>query len=101
VFTPLARHEVLSIAQLQLDRLVETARGLGKTLTITPEAVEAIVREGFSLAYGARYLKRVIDDRVKIPLSQLWSVGQSFRVDAIDGVVSVEATEVAAEAALC
>ena len=101
VFAPLARHEVLTIAQLQLDRLVETARGLGKTIEITPEAVEAIVREGFSLAYGARYLKRVIDDKVKIPLSQQWSSGQAFRVDAIDGTVSVEATAVPAEAAVC
>ena len=74
---------------------------LGKTVEITPEAVDAIVREGFSLAYGARFLKRVIDDRVKIPLSQLWSSGQSFRVDAIDGAVTVEVTGVAAEPALC
>jgi ATP-dependent Clp protease ATP-binding subunit ClpC len=101
VFSPLSRQEVLTIAQTHLDRLAATANGMGKTLEVGPAAVDAIVREGFSLAYGARYLKRVIDDRVKIPLSQMWQAGRSFRVDVVDGVVSVEVTEVATEAAVC
>jgi ATP-dependent Clp protease ATP-binding subunit ClpA len=101
VFSPLARHEVLQIAQLQLDQLVATANALGKSLAVTPEAIDVLVHEGFSLAYGARYLKRVIDDRVKIPLSQLWPTGHSFRVHAADGAVVVEAVDFAAEAAIC
>ena len=28
--------------------------------------------QGYSLAYGARFLKRVIDDRVKLPISARW-----------------------------
>jgi ATP-dependent Clp protease ATP-binding subunit ClpA len=100
VFTPLARHEVLQIATLHLDRLIATANGLGKALVVTPEAIDVIVREGFSLAYGARYLKRVIDDRVKIPLSQIWSNGASFRVHAVEGTVYVEACD-ADVAAVC
>jgi ATP-dependent Clp protease ATP-binding subunit ClpA len=84
---------------MQLDRLVATTNGLGKSLAITPEAIDVIVRDGFSLAYGARYLKRVIDDCVKIPLSQLWSTGSTFRVTVTDGVVTVETCD--AEVAMC
>jgi ATP-dependent Clp protease ATP-binding subunit ClpA len=93
VFAPLAPHEVQQIATIHIDRLIETSRTLGKTLTVTPDAIDVIVREGFSLAYGARFLKRVIDDRVKIPLSQIWSDGVCFRVDAVDGAVVVAACD--------
>jgi hypothetical protein len=37
-------------------------------------------------------LKRVIDDRVKIPLSQIWATGEAFRVTARDNAIVVEAT---------
>jgi ATP-dependent Clp protease ATP-binding subunit ClpA len=99
VFSPLARHEVLEIATLHLDRLVATANSLGKSLEVTPEAIEIIVRDGFSLPYGARYLKRVIDDYVKIPLSQLWATGHAFRVTVTDGAVTVATCD--AEIAVC
>ena len=49
------------------------------------------MRDGFSMAYGARYLKRVIDDRVKIPLSQIWATADAFRVTARDSQIVVEA----------
>jgi len=93
VFAPLTREEVSRIAEMQFDRLAATTAACGKTLEITREALDAIVREGHSLAYGARFLKRVIDDRVKIPLSQLWGEGHRFRVAVDHGEVVVEAVE--------
>jgi hypothetical protein len=42
------------------------------------------------VTYGARFLKRVIDDRVKIPLSQLWSSAESFRVVVAGDRIVVE-----------
>jgi ATP-dependent Clp protease ATP-binding subunit ClpA len=96
VFSPLTSEEVSRIASIQLDKLSATVTARGKELAITPAAVEAIVREGHSVAYGARYLKRVIDDRVKIPLSQIWSRAVCFRVDAVDGTVTVTAVEAGA-----
>ena len=41
--------------------------------------------QGYSLAYGARFLKRVIDDRIKLPLSQHWKDGSHFEVASTDG----------------
>ena len=78
VFAPLTRDEAAPIAGIQLDRVIATAIARGKEVEITPEALDEIVREGYSLAYGARFLKRVIDDRVKIPLSQMWGAANRF-----------------------
>ena len=47
--------------------------------------------DGYSLAYGARFLKRVIDDRIKLPLSQQWKEANHFRASVKDGQVVVEA----------
>ena len=51
-------------------------------MTVEPEALEKLVTDGYSLAYGARFLKRVIDDRIKLPLSQHWKEANAFRVHA-------------------
>jgi ATP-dependent Clp protease ATP-binding subunit ClpA len=99
VFSPLTSEEVGRIARLQLDKLAATVTARGKQLEVTPAAIDQLVREGHSLAYGARYLKRVIDDRVKIPLSEIWSTAECFRVDASDGVLTVTAAGEAARAA--
>ena len=43
------------------------------------------MQDGYSLAYGARFLKRVIEDRIKLPISHLWTQGQAFVADVRDG----------------
>jgi ATP-dependent Clp protease ATP-binding subunit ClpA len=93
VFAPLTREEAAQVARIQLDRVIATAMSRGKELVITPDALDEIVRQGHSLAYGARFLKRVIDERVKIPLSRIWSQGARFRVTAVQGEIVVEATD--------
>jgi ATP-dependent Clp protease ATP-binding subunit ClpC len=90
VFAPLTKDEVAHIARVHLERIVATSKARGKQVEMTPEAVESIVRDGYSLAYGARFLKRVIDETVKIPLSQIWSSAESFRVTVVAGRVVVE-----------
>jgi ATP-dependent Clp protease ATP-binding subunit ClpC len=90
VFAPLTKDEVAQIAQVHLERIVATSKARGKQVEMTPEAVESIVREGYSLAYGARFLKRVIDETVKIPLSQIWSSAERFRVTVVADRVVVE-----------
>jgi ATP-dependent Clp protease ATP-binding subunit ClpC len=52
--------------------------------------VDVLVTEGYSMANGARFLKRVIDDRIKLPLSQKWKEASSFRATVKDGVIVVE-----------
>ena len=66
-------------------------RARGRGLSVEPEALEHIVEKGHSLAFGARFLKRAIDDLVKLPISEQWQNGHSFHVRLETGEVVVEA----------
>jgi ATP-dependent Clp protease ATP-binding subunit ClpA len=90
VFEPLTKDEVRQITLKYIDEVTATLKRWNKTLTLEPEALEQIVTDGYSLAYGARFLKRIIDDRIKLPLSQQWKLANSFRATVRDGQVVVE-----------
>ena len=91
LFQPLTKDEVRDITLKYIDEVATTLKRWNKTLTIEPEALEKLVTEGYSLAYGARFLKRVIDDRIKLPLSQQWKEGNAFKATVRDGQVVLEA----------
>jgi ATP-dependent Clp protease ATP-binding subunit ClpA len=90
VFEPLTKDEVKHIAVKYIDQVTASLKRWNKTICIEPEALEKLVSEGYSLAYGARFLKRVIDDQIKLPLSQRWKEANSFRATLKDGKVVVE-----------
>jgi ATP-dependent Clp protease ATP-binding subunit ClpA len=60
-----------------------------KRLTITEAAINRVVEQGFSPAYGARFLKRTIDEKVKLPITNLWKAFTSFVVDLVDGEIDI------------
>ncbi|MBI3493289.1 MAG: ATP-dependent Clp protease ATP-binding subunit, partial [Acidobacteria bacterium] len=90
LFAPLTKAAVRQIAQQYLDRVAATLRRFGKTLEVEPAALERLVDLGSNLAYGARFLKRVIDDHVKVPISRNWRDGTTFRAKVRGGAVVVD-----------
>jgi ATP-dependent Clp protease ATP-binding subunit ClpA len=90
LFAPLSRDDVREIAQQYLATIDRTLATAGKTFQIDDDALELLVTQGYSLAYGARFLKRVIDERVKLPISARWRESARFHVRARDGEVVVE-----------
>jgi ATP-dependent Clp protease ATP-binding subunit ClpA len=86
-FQPLTKTEVREIAIKYIDEVTATLRRWNKSVTIEPEALEKLVQEGYSLAFGARFLKRIIDDRIKLPISQSWKDTREFRVRLQDDKV--------------
>ncbi len=91
LFQPLTKDEVRDIALKYIDQVTATLKRWNKTVTIDPEALDKLVQDGYSLAYGARFLKRVIDDKIKLPLSQQWKEANSFRAVVRDDQVVIEA----------
>jgi ATP-dependent Clp protease ATP-binding subunit ClpA len=91
LFAPLTHDDVRWIAEHEIENLARTLERSGRRLDVEPHAVEQIVEDGYSLAFGARFLKRVIDDRIKLPLSQQWKETNAFRVSVRDEQVVVEA----------
>jgi len=90
LFQPLTHDEVRQIAVKYIEQVTGTLKKFNKTVTIEPDALEKLVVEGYSLAYGARFLKRVIDNRIKLPLSQRWKEANTFRVALQDDQIIVE-----------
>jgi ATP-dependent Clp protease ATP-binding subunit ClpA len=90
LFSPLAHEETREIAKQYLDSVRQVLTRADKTFIVEDAALEAIVTEGYSLQYGARYLKRVIDERVKVPVSMRWRQGSHFAVRLQDGEVVVD-----------
>jgi ATP-dependent Clp protease ATP-binding subunit ClpA len=91
LFSPLTHDEAREIASQYLLQLGLTLAKSRKTIRIDEDALEAIVTQGHSLAFGARFLKRVIDERIKLPISARWREGSDFhaRVDGAELVVDV------------
>ena len=92
IFRPLTKDEVRAIALHQITRIERTLAKSGRSLKVTPAAVEQLVTDGYSLAYGARFLKRVIEAKIKLPISQRWTEGDEFTADVRDGHVEIEVT---------
>ena len=70
VFHPLDQAEIRKIADIQLNNLRKrlAARELG--LQITESALDLLAQAGFDPVYGARPLKRAIQQQVENPLAQ-------------------------------
>jgi ATP-dependent Clp protease ATP-binding subunit ClpA len=94
IFRPLAQDEVRAITLLQVAKIEKSLAKSGRRLVVTPEAVEQLVKDGYSLAYGARFLKRVIESKIKLPISQRWTEGEEFTATVRDGQLQIEVTRV-------
>jgi ATP-dependent Clp protease ATP-binding subunit ClpB len=69
VFHPLTREDLDRIVDIQLDRLRKQLAQQEITLEVTPAAMTELASEGFDPTYGARPLKRVIQQRLQNPLA--------------------------------
>jgi ATP-dependent Clp protease ATP-binding subunit ClpB len=70
VFHPLAHAHIKHIAQIQLQRLYKRLEEHGYTATLTDAALELLGNTGFDPVYGARPLKRAIQQQIENPLAQ-------------------------------
>jgi ATP-dependent Clp protease ATP-binding subunit ClpB len=69
IFRPLGRGELTQIVDIQLRKLERQLLEAGLTLKVTDAARARLAEEGFEPAYGARPLKRVIQQRLANPLA--------------------------------
>lgn len=80
VFNPLNEGDFKKILELELNavqqHILSTVMGSQFLLKCNQDVKDLLIREGISLQYGGRELKRVIDRRLVFPLSSLLSTGQ-------------------------
>ncbi|WP_272687385.1 MULTISPECIES: ATP-dependent chaperone ClpB [Providencia] len=70
VFHPLGKEHITNIANIQLGRLYKRLEEHGYEVTASSAALEKIGEAGFDPIFGARPLKRAIQQEIENPLAQ-------------------------------
>jgi ATP-dependent Clp protease ATP-binding subunit ClpA len=90
VFSPLTMDEVREIARIYLNKMKRQMERQGKFVEITEAAVDLLTEKGYSHTYGARFLKRHIDQKVKLPITNAWKTAPRFVVDTVDSELVIK-----------
>lgn len=76
VFHPLTIENLVKIVDIQLTRLRDRLAERRIPLTLTPAALEDLARRGYDPVYGARPLKRLIQQDIETPIARLLVKGE-------------------------
>ncbi|HDR1876869.1 TPA: ATP-dependent chaperone ClpB [Pasteurella multocida] len=92
VFHPLGKENIREIATIQLARLIKRMESHGYQLHFTDTCLDFIGEVGYDPVYGARPLKRAIQQEIENPLAQQILSGkllpnQLVTIDYVDGKV--------------
>jgi len=93
VFHPLQRDQIHAIADIQLGHLRQRLADRDMVLQVSDAGLDLIAEAGFDPVYGARPLKRVIQQQLENHLahdllSGRFKGGDTIKVDVTDGVLS-------------
>jgi ATP-dependent Clp protease ATP-binding subunit ClpC len=70
IFRHLTKEDLKSVIDYELSKVRERLLDRGLAIELTDEAKEFLVRKGSNLDYGARPLRRAIEQRIEDPLSE-------------------------------
>ena len=89
IFNRITGENGIKIVDLMLGDLLERLGGRGLGIEVTPEAKGLLAKEGIDEKYGARSLRRVIQQRLEDPISEGilrgdWDDGDVIHVDCED-----------------
>jgi len=92
VFHPLGREQLHRITEIQVRYLRERLAARDMGFTLTPAALDKLAEAGFDPVYGARPLKRAIQQQIENPLateilSGKFSAGDTILADVADGAI--------------
>ena len=83
IFEPLTIEEQQQVAQLLLKELYVRTEAQGYTLSVDDDLVRALVAKGYHPEFGARPMKRVIQDLLEEKIAQMIIAGTVQKGDAI------------------
>lgn len=70
IFKPLTKENLLAIAELLLQKLKKNLKEKEIEFVITPELKEKIVELGYDPVFGARQMRRVVQDKIENVLAE-------------------------------
>ena len=84
-FDHLSQEDLQKIVDIELKPLLDRIKELGHTLDVSPEARQLLGKKGYDVQFGARPLKRAIQDLIEDPLCELLmeetEQGMKFKAD--------------------
>ena len=83
-FTPLGEAEIRQIVKLQIDRVVKMVADNGITLHVDDKAIDLIAKVGYDPQFGARPVKRAIQEKMLNELSKKMLSGEIDRDKEIE-----------------
>jgi ATP-dependent Clp protease ATP-binding subunit ClpB len=103
IFQPLSAEQIRKIVQLQVRRLASQLAESNLQLETTDAAIDAIAERGYDPVFGARPLKRAIQQSIQNPLAveilkRELGEGSRVQVDCRDGEFTFERIEPARKA---
>ncbi len=98
IFHPLTKKEIHQIVHLQIDRLKKQLEEKQIELIVTDAAIDAIADLGYDPTFGARPLKRIIQQKIQNPLAteilkKEFAEGSRVQVDYRNGEFTFERLE--------
>jgi len=99
VFQPLSRENIRMICSIQMKQLGERMAERSLELVVSDEALDYIGNAGFDPVYGARPLKRAIQQEVENPMAHFilagkFEPGEKVYVNVVDGKLTFNDSEV-------
>jgi ATP-dependent Clp protease ATP-binding subunit ClpB len=99
VFHALQQKQIMAIAEIQIDRLRKRLHEQDIALELNTDAINNLGQAGFDPVYGARPLKRAIQDKLETPIAEKILAGQYgpgslIKVGVADGKLHLSELEI-------
>jgi ATP-dependent Clp protease ATP-binding subunit ClpC len=94
-FNKLSKENVKEIVKLEVEKLIQRIKKINYHFLIDDSVVELIAEVGFDENYGARPLKRALQDKVEDYISEeilngVIKEGQEYKIIAVEGEIQIE-----------
>jgi ATP-dependent Clp protease ATP-binding subunit ClpC len=98
VFHSLTPEQIRQIVELELKRVRKQLAEQDITLEVTPEAMDLLAERGYDHTYGARPLRRIIQNLIEDPLAEgllnsRFHANSTIRVEVDDGLLKLSPVE--------
>lgn len=99
IFNPLSRKDIEEIVKIQIGLISKRLAEKEIKISVSKEALSFLAKEGYNPNYGARPLKRLIQNKILNPLSEMIIAGKirpgmEAYVDVKKGEIVVEAPRI-------
>lgn len=98
VFHALSKQDIANIVDLELNKVCQRLEESGLFMSVTDDAKALLAEKGYSEEYGARPLRRVIQEEIENPLSDAiladsFPDGTDVVIDVDDGAFAIRAAD--------